>query len=54
MIKRADDTLEKIKQLDCDISLFDNNILFTKATNLKIDELFKSLSKDIYTKIVSN
>ena len=53
IIKRASDTLKKIKQLNSDISLFDNNILLKKATSLKMDELFKTLSKDIYTKIVS-
>jgi len=53
VIKRASDTLKKIKQLNSDISLFDNNILLKKATSLKMDELFKTLSKDIYTKIVS-
>ena len=50
-IIRANETLKNIKQLTKDIFLFQNDKLLEKGHNVKMQELFKSLSEEIYNHI---
>ena len=54
IIKRADETLSNIKQITENIFLFYNDKLFEKGHNIKMQELFKSLSEEIYNHIKSH